>query len=275
MMIQFQCVAADCLFTDYLPTKFNLRKMKKAFSDWQYALKGRAWNALYIENHDHPRIVSRYGSEFFWQASAKMLAAMYLFQQGTPFIYQGQEIGMINWRPRSVEEYRDVQTIWNYHNTALDKTEEQRLRRQWRSARDNARTPVQWSAEKNAGFTTADTPWMNVNPNYTWLNAQQQEEDPDSILHFYRKAVKLRKQLSCVRYGDYQEYFHNSDRFYMYSMADSRQQILVVCSFCEKKTHFPTPRGFDMENAQLILCNYKEPKKNTLYPYECKVYLWK
>ncbi len=275
MMIQFQCVAADCLFTDYLPTKFNLRKMKKAFSDWQYELKGRAWNALYIENHDHPRIVSRYGSEFFWKESAKMLSAMYLFQQGTPFLYQGQEIGMINWRPESVEEYRDVQTIWNYNNTALDKTEEQRLKRQWRSARDNARTPVQWSAEKNAGFTTADTPWMNVNSNYTWLNVQQQEEDPDSILHFYRKAVKLRKQLSCVRHGDYQEYFHNSDKFYMYSMSDSRQQILVVCSFCEKKIHFPTPRGFDMESAQLILCNYADPKKNTLHPYECKVYLWK
>lgn len=275
MMIQFQCVAADCLFTDYLPTKFNLRKMKKAFSDWQYELKGRAWNALYIENHDHPRIVSRYGSEFFWKESAKMLSAMYLFQQGTPFLYQGQEIGMINWRPESVEEYRDVQTIWNYNNTALDKTEEQRLKRQWRSARDNARTPVQWSVEKNAGFTTADRPWMNVNSNYTWLNVQQQEEDPDSILHFYRKAVKLRKQLSCVRHGDYQEYFHNSDKFYMYSMADSRQQILVVCSFCEKKIHFPTPRGFDMENAQLILCNYADPKKNTLHPYECKVYLWK
>lgn len=99
MMIQFQCVAADCLFTDYLPTKFSLRRMKKAFSSWQEKLRGRGWNSLYIENHDHPRIVSRYGSEEFWAQSAKCLAAMYLFQQGTPFIYQGQEIGMTNWRP--------------------------------------------------------------------------------------------------------------------------------------------------------------------------------
>jgi oligo-1,6-glucosidase len=166
IMIQFQCQCADCLFTDYIPTKFNLRKMKRAFSNWQYKLQGRAWNALYIENHDHPRMVSRYGSEKFWKESAKMLAAMYLFQQGTPFVYQGQELGMTNWKPKSIDEYRDVQTIWNYNHSALNKTPQQRLERQWRSARDNARTPVQWTDGKNAGFTEADTPWMNVNPNY-------------------------------------------------------------------------------------------------------------
>ncbi|MBQ2927313.1 MAG: alpha-glucosidase [Oscillospiraceae bacterium] len=275
MMIQFQCVAADCFLSDYYPMQFSLRRMKKAFTSWQTTLKDKAWNSLYIENHDHPRIISRYGSEIFWKESGKMLAAMYLFQQGTPFIYQGQEIGMVNWRPENVEEYRDVQTIWNYNNTALNKTEEQRLKRQWRSARDSARTPVQWSAEKNAGFSDADTTWISVNANYTWLNAAQQEEDPDSILNFYRKAIALRKKLSCVRYGEYKEYFHNSDKFYMYSMEDEKQKILVVCSFHEKAMKVPTPRGFDMEKAQLILCNYAEPKKNTLHPYECKVYLWK
>ncbi len=275
MMIQFQCVAADCFLSDYYPMPFSLRKMKKAFSSWQNQLEGKAWNALYIENHDHPRIISRYGSEFFWKESGKMLAAMYLFQKGTPFIYQGQEIGMINWRPDSIEEYRDVQTIWNYNHTALNKTEEQRLKRQWRSARDSARTPVQWSAEKNAGFSDAETTWISVNSNYTWLNARQQEDDPDSILNFYRKAVKLRKQLSCVRHGEYKEYFHNSDKFYMYSMEDDKQKILVVCSFHEKEMKVPTPKGFDTEYAKLILCNYDAPAKNTLRPYECKVYLWK
>ena len=275
MMIQFQCVAADCFLSDYYPTKFNLKKMKKAFTSWQTVLEGKAWNSLYIENHDHPRILSRYGNEFFWKESGKMLAAMYLLQKGTPFIYQGQEIGMINWRPEDPSEYRDVQTIWNYNNTALKQSPEKRLQRQWRSARDSARTPVQWSAEKNAGFSTADTTWISVNKNYTWLNAEQQEEDPDSILNFYRKAVKLRKQLSCVRNGVYQEHFHNSDKFYMYSMADEDQKILVICSFSGKEVKHPTPKGFDMEKAQLVLCNYDAPKKNTLQPYECKVYLWK
>ena len=275
MMIQFQCVAADCFLSDYYPMQFSLRRMKKAFSSWQTTLKDKAWNSLYIENHDHPRIISRYGSEIFWKESGKMLAAMYLFQQGTPFINQGQEIGRVNWRPEHVEEYRDVQTIWNYNHTALNKTEEQRLKRQWRSARDSARTPVQWSAEKNAGFSDADTTWISVNANYTWLNAAQQEEDPDSILNFYRKAIALRKNLSCVRHGEYKEYFHNSDKFYMYSMEDETQKILVVCSFHEKDIRVPTPKSFDMDKAQLILCNYAEPKKNTLHPYECKVYLWK
>ncbi len=275
MMIQFQCVAADCLFTDYLPTKFDLRKMKKAFSDWQYKLKGRAWNSLYIENHDHPRIVSRYGSEKFQAESAKMLAVMYLFQQGTPFIYQGQEIGMTNWRPSDPSMYRDVQTIYNYEHSNPKKSPEQRLQAMWRSSRDSARTPVQWSAEANAGFTTAETPWMAVNENYRDINVARQEADPDSVLNFYRKAVKLRKQLSCVRHGDYQEYFHNSDKFYMYSMADENQKILVICSFADTDVRYPTPRGFHMETAKLILCNYPDPKTNTLHPYECKVYLWK
>ena len=275
MMIQFQCQCADCLFTDYLPTKFSLRKMKRAFSSWQKKLAGKAWNALYIENHDHPRIVSRYGSEDFWKESAKTLATMYLFQQGTPFVYQGQEIGMINWKPKSIDEYRDVQTIWNYHHTALNKPEEERLHRQWRSCRDNARTPVQWSSEKNAGFTTADTTWMNVNPNYTWLNAAQQEDDPDSILNFYRKAIALRKALSCVRHGSYKEYRPLSQKHYLYSMEDDQQKILVVCSFSKKQTRFRPPIGFDLDSAEQILQTHTDSAPDALMPYESRVYLWK
>ncbi len=275
MMIQFQCVAADCFLSDYYPMPFSLHRMKKAFTSWQEGLKDKAWNSLYIENHDHPRIISRYGSEQFWKESGKMLAAMYLFQQGTPFIYQGQEIGMLNFRPESIEEYRDVQTIWNYNNKSLNKSEEERLKRQWRSARDSARTPVQWSSDPNAGFTTAETPWMSVNPNYTWLNMAQQEEDPDSILNFYRKAIALRKQLHCVRHGVYQEHQKLSDKLYMYSMESEKQKILVICSFHDKDMKYSVPKGFDMSSTKLILCNYEKPLTNTLHPYECKVYLWK
>ena len=274
MMIQFQCQCADCLFTDYLPTRFSLRKMKRAFSSWQHKLEGRAWNMLYLENHDHPRIVSRYGSEEFWAESAKTLATALLFQKGTPFLYQGQEIGMTNWKPDSIEEYRDVQTIWNYHHTALNKTEEERLHRLWRSSRDNARTPVQWSSEENGGFTTG-TPWMSVNPNYTWLNVAQQDKDPDSVLNFYRQAVKLRKQLSCVRWGNYREYKKNSKKLYMYSRQDPRQKLLVVCSFSRKPMAFRPPRDFYIPGARLALCNYNTITPKTLQPYECRVYLWK
>ncbi len=274
MMIQFQCQCADCLFTDYIPTKFSLRKLKRAYSSWQHKLSGRAWNMLYMENHDHPRIVSRYGSEEFWAESAKMLATALLFQQGTPFLYQGQEIGMTNWKPQSIEEYRDVQTIWNYHHSALNRTEEQRLHRQWRSARDNARTPVQWSGEENGGFTTGK-PWMNVNPNYTEINVQKQDKDPDSILNYYRQAVHLRKQLSCVRWGNYKEYKKRSNKIYMYSRQDPRQKLLVVCSFSQKPMAFRPPKDFYIPGARLALCNYNTITVGTLQPYECRVYLWK
>ncbi len=273
MMIQFQCMCADCLFTDWLPMPFSLQRMKHAFSSWQKKLSGRAWNMLYIENHDHPRIISRYGSEHFWKESGKTLAVSYLFQQGTPFVYQGQELGMLNWKPDSIDAYRDVQSIWNYKNTALDKTPEQRLQRLWRSSRDNARTPVQWSAEENAGFTTG-IPWIGVNPNYTAINAAQQEEDPDSILNFYRKAIALRKALDVVRHGDYQEYWKLSSNVYMYSRQTDAQKLLVVCSFAKKEIPLLPPKGFDLPTAKLILQNYLDASADVLKPYESRVYLW-
>ena len=280
MMIQFQCQCADCLFTDYIPTKFSLRKMKRAFSGWQYKLEGRACNMLYIENHDHPRMVSRYGSEEFQAESAKTLAAAYLFQKGTPFLYQGQEIGMTNWRPNDPEEYRDVQTLWQYHHTALKKTPEQRLRRMWRSSRDSARTPVQWSGEVNAGFTSAEaTPWISINPNYTAINVADQEKDPDSILNFYREAIALRKSLSVVRHGSYREYGRLSGSFYTYAREIEGQRLLVICSFAKKNAAFRAPKGFDLSKAELLLTNYPDAPCSgngfTARPYETRVYLWK
>ena len=274
-MIQFQCQCADCLFTDYIPTKFRLRKLKKAFSSWQKRLSGKAWNCLYIENHDHPRIVSRYGSEKYWAESAKSLAAAYLFQQGTPFVYQGQEIGMTNWKPESADLYEDVQTRWNYEHTALNKSPEQRLKRQWRSSRDSARTPVQWSGEPNAGFTTAEKPWFHINENYKEINVEKQDNDPNSILNFYRRAIHLRKTLSCVKEGDYKEYRRRSKKAYMYSRQSQRQKILVVCSFWPDELYFQPPRDFYLGTARLALCNYDAREENTLRPYECRVYVWK
>ena len=275
MMIQFQCQTADCLFTDYIPLPFSLRRLKKAYSDWQYQLRGKAWNVLYLENHDHPRIISRYGSEKFWKESGKTLATAYLFQQGTPFVYQGQEIGMINWKPESIDQYRDVQTIYNYHTKYAKKTHEQRMAIEHRSSRDNARTPVQWDDTRNAGFTTAETPWMDVNQNYTWLNVAQQEEDPDSILNFYRKAIALRKSLKSVRYGVYREFFHNSSTLYCFSREAKCEKILVFCAFSEKPQKIKVPKGFDLSKAELILKNYDVIDPDTLKPYECRVYRFK
>ena len=274
MMIQFQCMAADCFFSDWMPTRFNLRKMKRAFSSWQHKLRGRAWNSLYIENHDHPRIISRYGNERFHHESGKMLAVMYLFQQGTPFVYQGQEIGMLNWHPEDPDMYEDVQTRYTYAHSKLKKSPEKRLMSLWRSSRDSSRTPVQWDNSENAGFTTG-TPWFYVNKNYKKINVAAQEADPDSLLHFYRKAISLRKRLSCVRFGDFKEYQKFSNKLYIYSRQDGRQKILVVCSFSDKNTKFKAPKDFYLEHGNLILCNYRRSDPNVLQPYEARVYLWK
>ena len=273
MMIQFETQCADSLFSDYFPLPFSLKKLKRAFSTWQKKLDGKGWNMLYTENHDHPRIISRYGSEKFWQESGKMLATAYLFQKGTPFIYQGQEIGMLNWRPEDPDMYEDVQTRYEYEHNATNKSPEKRLKRLWRSSRDSARTPVQWDSSENAGFTTGK-PWFYVNPNFPRINVAQQEQDPDSILNFYRKAIALRKKLSCVRDGNYIEYKKSSSKLYVYSRQDSRQRILVVCSFSDKKQRFFPPRDFPTDVARLPLCNYAEPDPKWLQPYECRVYWW-
>lgn len=273
MMIQFASQEADCLFMDFNHIPFSLRKLKRAYSSWQECLEGKGWNMLYIENHDHPRMVSRYGSEKFRNESAKMLAVSYMFLKGTPFVYQGQEIGMSNWYPTDPQMYEDVQTRWQYENVGTKKSPEKRLQRLWYGSRDSARTPVQWNDEKNAGFTTG-TPWFYINENYKEVNVASQEEDENSVLNFYRKAIRLRKKLSCVRHGRYQEYGKQSSSLYTYSREDERQKILVVCSFTEKEVSWKVPKGFDLDSAELALCNYENVSLINIKPYESRVYLW-
>jgi oligo-1,6-glucosidase len=228
---------------------------------------------LYLENHDHPRVISRYGSEKFWKESGKMLAVSYLFQQGTPFVYQGQEIGMLNWRPEDPEMYEDVQTRWQYENVGTKKSPRKRLERLWRASRDSARTPVQWDDTQNAGFSTG-TPWFYVNQNYSEINVAQQEADEDSILHFYRKAIALRKELKVVRNGRYREYDPLSSTRYVYARQNKDQRLLVICSYSEKPQKFTPPTGFDLAAGKLVLCNYPSGADNLLRPYETRVYLW-
>ena len=275
MMIQFETQCADCLFTDYVPLPFSLHRLKHAFGTWQQKLRGKAWNMLYLENHDHPRIISRYGSEKFWKESGKTLAAAYLFLQGTPFIYQGQEIGMINWKPQSIDQYRDVQTIYNYNTKYAKKTHEQRMAIEYRSSRDNARTPVQWDDTPNAGFTTAETPWMDVNENFHEINVAQQLADPDSILNFYKKAIALRKELKAVRYGAYKDHFPLHAHIWCYTRETKCEKLLVLCSFSDHPQDVRIPKGYDVSKGELILHNYEDRIPNILKPYETRVYLFK
>ena len=211
MMFNFQHMEADCIITSFITTKFSLKKLKNAMTNWQTKLYGKGWNALYLENHDQPRIISRYGSEKYRVESGKMLATMYICQSGTPFIYQGQEIGMLNIKMNSVDDYTDTQVKSTYQLfKKLGFSDKLFLKLANRASRDNSRTPVQWSAEKNAGFTTADEAWFKVNPNYTDINVEAAEKDENSILNYYRKLLKFRKENEICIYDNNRNYINSN-----------------------------------------------------------------
>lgn len=279
MMFHFQHMEADCMFVSWIKMPFNLKKLKKVFTNWQKALYGKAWNALYIENHDQPRVINRYGSLKYRKESAKMLAVMYICQSGTPFIYQGQEIGMTNIGMTDINQYEDVSTK-NIYNMArkFGVKDASIMKLASYASRDNARTPVQWSSDKNAGFTTADKPWFPINPNYTDVNVAEAENDPDSILNFYRRLLKFRKENEIVIYGDYTEYYHERDDLFCYGRTYEGKRMLVICSFSEKNISFKAPGAYDLSFGKCVLCNYDDPTADgvgcTLRPYETRVYMF-
>ena len=275
MMIQFDVMMADCFLTEYVHHKFRLTKLKRAFSRWQYALEGKAWNTLYLENHDHPRVISRYGSEKYWRESGTMLAACFLFQQGTPFIYQGQEIGMTNIRLSSIDQYLDVASIYAYHHFHKHEPQAKRIHRIHVSSRDSSRTPMQWDSSENAGFSTAK-PWFYVNPNYPEINVEAEEKDPDSILNFYRRCLALRKNSRTLLRGSYREYNKFSRTIYLYERCLKKERILVICSFSDKNKRYRLPGGFTEKDADLLLCNYAgNGLPGILRPYETRVFRWR
>lgn len=276
-MIGFSHMEADCFMTDMIQRPFDLVKMKKAFSQWQTKLEGRAWPALYIENHDHPRIISRYGSEFHHKESGKMLAAMYMLQRGTPFVYQGQEIGMLNLRLPSVGMYQDVMTKNNARIASRLLPKKAVLKLVQSSSRDSARTPMQWSGEKNAGFSSA-VPWFFVNDNYKQINVQAQEEDPDSLLNFYRKLLKFRKEHPVAIYGSYRELMPKDKNLYVYERSYEGSRLLVICSFTRAQIRFEAPEGTELSRGVNVLSNYEMnfiiSNGFTTRPYELRVYLF-
>ena len=272
MMIQFDTMMADCILTEYVWHRFSLRKLKWAFSKWQNTLQGKAWNALYLENHDHPRVINRYGSIRYWRESGTCLAASYIFQQGCPFIYQGQEIGMTNIHLPSIDMYEDIASKNAYHTFHKRESEEMRLRRIHISSRDSSRTPVQWDNSKNAGFSEAK-PWFYVNPNYKKVNAAAEEEDPNSILNFYRKCLALRKSTDTLIYGTYKEYYHLSSKIFEYERSLDGDRYLIVCSYSKQHTGLRMPKFWRKAEKELVLCNYKKNGPElSLRPYETRVY---
>lgn len=276
MMINFAHMEADCFITDFMQRPFKLTKLKKAFTKWQKEMYGKGWNALYLENHDHPRIISRYGSEKYRVESGKMLAASYLFQQGTPFVYQGQEIGMINTPLKSLDDYVDIMT----HNNAriarsLGLSKKTVLKLAQKASRDNARTCMQWSGGKNGGFSEVQ-PWFVVNPNYPEINVESQLDDPKSILNFYRDALQFRRDNPIVIYGDYTEYLPKSEQLYVYERSYKGKKLLVICSFTEKPVRFDAPDGVTLTEQAQVFGNYDAnfviSNGFTTRPYEMRVY---
>ena len=246
-----------------------LGQLKQVICRWQQELEGTGWNSLFLENHDLPRIVSRWGDDGkYREPSAKMLASLLFGLQGTPYIYQGQELGMTNVR-YPLEEYRDIETLGMYRKyKALGWPEEKILRSIHARSRDNARTPMQWSGAENAGFTTG-TPWLKVNPNYKTINADNQLSDPDSVFSYYQRLIRLRKGHPVFREGTFRLVLADHEDIFAYTRTTATAQLLVVCNF----------RGADIEDPLAIgeipiLCNYTDqPLLGRLRPYEARIYL--
>lgn len=214
-----------------------LRELKEVLNRWQTELEGKAWNSLFWENHDYPRAVSRFGNDspVFWELSAKMLAVCLYMMKGTPYIYQGQELGMTNFQGRSIEDFQDIE-IHNVYREMVGSgriSHEEMIRYINHMGRDNARTPMQWDDTAQAGFTEG-TPWLGVNPNYTWLNAREQAGRGDSVLSFYKQLIKLRHTMDILVYGTYRLLLEESGSVYAYERTLGDERLTVLCNFTDQ-----------------------------------------
>ncbi len=258
---------------------WKLADMKQVMSHWQTGLEGRAWNSIYLSNHDQPRTVSRFGNDReFRVASAKLLGTFIHLQQGTPYIYQGEELGMTNVAFESIKDYRDIESLNLYQELVEERGADpaEVLRLVQVKGRDNARTPMQWDAGPQAGFTTG-TPWIKVNPNYPTINAAQALADPDSVFHYYQKLIRLRKQWAAVVYGRYDLILEDHPEIYAFTRTLDAERLLVVLNFSTATPVFHLPADIPFTSHELLLGNYPTdptptPQEFTLRPYEARVY---
>jgi len=252
----------------------KLVDLKQSLTKWQTGLHGTAWNSLYWDNHDQPRIVSRFGNDHpaYRERSAKMLATLLHFLQGTPYIYEGEELAMTSAHFTKLSDYQDLESLNAYHHFV---DEEQRVPAATMLAylahisRDNARTPMQWDASLNAGFSTG-TPWLAVNKNYPEINAKQTLAQSDSVFNYYQRLIELRHILPVITDGDYQLLAADDAEVYAYLRQDKAETLLVICNFTEKSQ----TRHFDQlpTDAKLLISNYADDTGDELRPYEAKVY---
>ena len=268
MVFQFQHICLDQAGEKWNPIPLNLPELKRCLCHWQQGLQGSGWNSLFFNNHDLPRIVSRWGNDGQYRVeSAKMLATMLHGMQGTPYIFQGEELGMTNIR-LDIHQYVDVE-ILNLYRARMQEgwRHEDVMHSIWARGRDNARTPMQWSAERNAGFTTGN-PWLPVNENCSYINAQAAMADPDSVFHYYKKLIGLRKEKHVFRDGSFELVDPGHGQVFAYTRDTQKEHMLVVCNFTEETGPFQIPERF--RNTTKLIANYPGDC-DTLRPYEAYI----
>ncbi|MDL4843070.1 glycoside hydrolase family 13 protein [Aquibacillus rhizosphaerae] len=256
----------------------DIHTLKETLTKWQKGLENLGWNALFLENHDQPRSVSTWGdSKEYWEKSAKCLATMYFLMQGTPFIYQGQEIGMTNVKFDSIDDYNDV-AIKNLYRNEIEegKTHEEVMQVIWKNGRDNSRTPMQWNGNENAGFTSG-TPWLKLNPNYTEINVETALNDEHSIYHYYKKLAQMRKNENALVYGNYDLVMEDHNQIYAYTRTLEGEIILIITNLFSEEAAFTLPEHLTDRNNELLISNYEvNPQEKlgevSLRPYEARVY---
>ncbi len=275
MVFQFEHVDNHGKYGKWDDKKWQLTKLKNIFTRWQTELYGQAWNSLFWDNHDQPRAVSRFGDDRpeFREVSAKMLATCLHMMQGSPYIYQGEELGMTNYPFQKPEEFRDIESVNAYQEWCL--SGEVSHEEFWpciiARSRDNARTPVQWDASDQAGFTTG-TPWIAVNPNYTEINAKAETADPNSVFHYYKKLIALRKENPIMVYGKYEPLMEDSEELFVYTRTLDDQKLLTVCNFTDQEIAFTIPEEFVGKSCLIANMENDYGKKEiTLRPYEAFV----
>ncbi len=257
---------------------WKLSELKKVFIRWDFVRKNNGWNSLYLSNHDQPRQVSQFGSDKeYHKESAKMLATLLYTLPGTPFMYQGEEIGMPNVEFEKIDDFRDIASLNKYKEMKEAGIEEKEvLRRINRHSRDNARTPMQWNSSSNAGFTSKE-PWIKVNPNYKKVNVAKQGEESDSILNYYKYLIKLRKEKKVFVYGDFQVFSVEDEKIFSYLRSFEREEMLIVLNFSKENNSFLLPKKLRQKEKNILFSNYKVKKNSFLQeiemrPYEARIY---
>lgn len=275
MVFQFEHVEGNGKYGKWTDQKMPLTMLKKTLSRWQRELHGMAWNSLFWDNHDQPRAVSRFGDDrpMFREISAKMLATCLHMLQGTPYIYQGEELGMTNYPFQSPDDFRDIESINAYSQWCANGplSHEEFWPCITAKSRDNARTPMQWDDTENAGFTTG-TPWISVNPNYKEINAKAETSDPDSVFHYYKKLIALRRENPVMIYGSYEPLLEDSEELFVYTRTLDLEKMLTVCNFSDKETSFTIP--YEFVGAGCLISNTEntyDKAEITLRPYEAFV----